>query len=77
VTAMAGVGLVMSVSRQSSKVPTVERRSERGVSLPMDRATESQLPQSEMGNQTGETPGIGRGYRRGHISRVSRRDHDA
>jgi cell division protein FtsW len=78
VTAMAGIGIVMSVSRQSSRISTVESRSERGVSLPMDnKLREAEAQQSEVEKQPGEFAGVSRGYRRGHISRVSRRDRDA
>jgi cell division protein FtsW len=85
VTTMAGVGIVLSVSRQSGKAPEPER-TERGVALPMDNRLENKLlrPSPEVTppelleeaaeDVNSETTGISRRHRRGHISRVSRRN---
>jgi cell division protein FtsW len=98
VTAMAGIGVVLSVSRQSNRTPEPERP-ERGVALPLDskleisprRSPEPTPPQPQPATPETllvtqerppegtdiETPGIRRRDRRGHISRVSRRQHDS
>jgi cell division protein FtsW len=105
VSAMAGVGLVLSVSRQSHK-PREPERSERGVALPMDlagpRSTPAPMPAvmsqpptpalpvapapslpaqeatpTQDQEDSHEDHHLSRRHRRGHISRVSRRQSDS
>jgi cell division protein FtsW len=88
VTAMAGVGLVLSVSRQASKAPPVPERSSKGVALPMDNSLKAgamrpvtvvrtaPAPPKEEEETLDDSRLSGRN-RRGHISRVSRRRSDS
>lgn len=77
VSAMAGMGIVLSVSRQSSRVPPPERSS-RGVTLPIDPSLQKQPEQmKEEPGESSQTSGLSRRYGRGHISRVSRRQRDS
>jgi len=79
VTAMAGVGLMLSVSRQAARaVPLPERN--RSATLPLDTklrqqpvvATPISIEEAPL-----ETPSISGRDRRGHISRISRRQRDS
>ncbi|MFP4321410.1 MAG: FtsW/RodA/SpoVE family cell cycle protein [Anaerolineales bacterium] len=79
VTAMAGVGLVLSVSRQAARTPP--ERAERPVALPLDARLAEQpeasaTPSEAEKENARETPAVSGRYRRGHISRVSRRQRD-
>lgn len=73
VTAMAGVGLVLSVSRQASRI-TPPNRDKAGMILNLD-VPEDMVEVEE--DDSVETDGVGGRYRRGHISRVSRRRQDS
>ncbi len=77
VTAMAGVGLVLSVSRQATRTPPA--RAERSVSLPLDSrlSAPDAPPTTQEKDNARETPRVSGRYRRGHISRVSRRRGDS
>jgi cell division protein FtsW len=68
VTAMAGVGLVLSVSRQAARI-TPQERAKSGI-LMMEK------PEEKKEEPASETSDISGRHRRGHISRVSRRDDD-
>jgi cell division protein FtsW len=89
VSAMAGVGLVLSVSRQAGQAPPPER-TERKVSLPLDtNILPRHVPEPDPASishpeaealtkeEALEINHISRGYRRGHISRVGRRRDDS
>ena len=74
VSAMMGIGIVLSVSRQAARVKPEERRRESTIITVEARPEERR---ELKGNQSLETTGISRRHGRGHISRVSRRRSDS
>lgn len=85
VTAMAGVGLVLSVSRQAARHIDEPDRSSKSVALPLDTRLQAARPADPEPEMTTpepedtphETARVGGRYGRGHISRLSRRDRDS
>jgi cell division protein FtsW len=71
VTAMAGMGLVLSVSRQAARAAQNPERNRQGTLLPPQEENRSQKENPV------ESAGIGGRHGRGNISRVSRRRHDS
>lgn len=76
VTAMAGVGLVLSVSRQASRIVPPERE-RTGMILNLNGSMSTQEIEEPEESEPVETDSVSGRYRRGHISRVSRRRQDS
>lgn len=86
ITAMASVGLVLSVSRHTHHQPAAPERASKGVALPLDtnlkpspvvRVAPPIPPATSPSEETLEAPNISGRNRRGHISRISRRQRDS